>query len=77
MTLTRPDGGCEASTRLYHPSSAGPNFPLAADMKYAVNGCCDALREKVVRCSSYYEFEDWPMFVGVSLVWDYGICEQG
>lgn len=65
-----------ADLRLYKQLSASPHYALLDDTKDAVHECCDAFRKRVVPRSSCYDFEDWPIFVGASLVWDYEIGEE-
>lgn len=52
-----------------------PHYALLDDTKEALHECYRTYREKVRTKYNHYEFEDWPIFVGMSLIWD-KCCSQ-
>jgi len=47
-----------------------PHYTLIDDTKEALHESCRVYRDRICHEYNHYEFEDWPIFVGVSLIWD-------
>ena len=46
-----------------------PHYALLDDTKEEAHECASVYKETVVKEYGHYEFEDWPIFVGASLIW--------
>jgi hypothetical protein len=50
--------------------SRPPQFALLDDTKDEVHECAGIYQKELVDEVGHYDFEDWPIFVGVSLIWN-------
>lgn len=46
-----------------------PHYALLDDTKDEIHECALVYQRKLVNELNHYDFEDWPIFVGASLVW--------
>ena len=50
--------------------SRPPHYALLDDTKDEIHECAFVYQEKLVDEVNHYDFGDWPIFVGVSLIWE-------
>jgi hypothetical protein len=49
--------------------SRPPHYALLDDTKDETHECATIYQEELINRVSHYDFDDWPIFVGVSLIW--------
>lgn len=55
--------------RLHKSLSEHPNYALLDDTKDEAHESCFAYKNKVIKDFKTYEFDDWPIFTGTSLIY--------